>query len=159
MSTPTAIAYEKRRSSTKQLVEKHRFAKEVRRKYEKELNRKGRLCGTMWGYDPMAGRLPEVQNAATSDHHVHGCYIFRGSGDDSDEYGVDEVDTLGRRTGRQWLEGTKWGIECGGPGKEPPFEDKGRRTRTASTSQVLGTGDERGKQARVQGSPLKYSDD
>lgn len=151
MSTPTAIAYERRRISAKQLVEKHRSAREARRKYEKELKRKGRLCGTMWGYDPMAGRIPDAQNTANSDHHVHGYYIFRGSRNESDEYGVDEIDMLGRRTGRQWLQGTKWGIECGGPGREPRLEgncgsmgseeceaDALRRRRTQRRSQSHG---------------------
>lgn len=123
MCTPTAIAYERRRSSARQLVEKHRSAREARKEHEKELKRKSRLTGTMWGYDPLAGRVSGAYNMSNPNHDVRGCYIFRGPHNDSDEYGVDEIDTLGRRTGRQWLQGTKWGIECGGPGREPRFED------------------------------------
>lgn len=64
----------------------------------------------------MAGRIPG------KDSEAKGCYIFRGVVDDSDEYGAEEIDALGRRTGRFWLSSSKWGIEYGGPSRAPNFE-------------------------------------
>lgn len=122
MTTATALAYERRRSTDSRMVDEHRHAKESRKKHEAEHKRRSRLSGTVWGYNPMAGRLSEAHDSPSPDHHVHGCYIFRGARDDSDEYGVNEIDSLGRRTSRQWLQGSKWGIERGGPGREPHFE-------------------------------------
>lgn len=42
--------------------------------------------------------------------------------DSDDDYGIEELDATGRRTGRLWLSGSKWGLECGSPGREPNFE-------------------------------------
>lgn len=122
LSTATALAYQRQRSIAQQMVDEHRHAKRARKKREKQHKRKSQLSGTVWGYDPMAGRVSETYNASAAHHHVHGCYIFKGPRNESDEYGVAKIDSLGRRTGRQWLQGSKWGIECGGPGREPQFE-------------------------------------
>ena len=123
MSNPTVKAYERRRSAAKELVRKHHSAKEARKKHEEEFKeRLTGIGGTMWGYDPMAGRIAIEHSSPNVQHGMHGCYVFRGSRHDSDEYGVDEIDILGRRTGRKWLHGSKWGVESGGPGREPPLQ-------------------------------------
>lgn len=118
-STATALAYERRRSVARSIVEKHREAKLARREQEKVNKKIRKLSGTVWGYDPTAGRIANPMPRISG---FQGTYVFRGLGNKSDQYGIDEVDVLGRRTGRQWLAGDKWGIEFRGPGRPPKFE-------------------------------------
>lgn len=104
MSTATTLAYERRRSVARTIVEKHREAKTARRQQEKVNKKKSRMSGTIWGYDPTTGQISNPMPFLSS---FRGSYVFRGLGNSSDEYGIEEVDGLGRRTGRQWLDGSK----------------------------------------------------
>lgn len=101
----------------------HRFAKKAKRNREKAEREKqdAKLKGTVWGYDPTAGRLMKHETRCTASHYAlnnaHpeitgeestkiGCYIFcsaRRYSNGSDEYGSEEIDDLGRRTGRRWV--------------------------------------------------------
>lgn len=123
-SSVASLASSKRRHSLAvERIYAHRLAKKAKRAREKAEQEKqdARFNGTVWGYDPTAGRLMKHEARCTASHSVlhdaHpdnmgdestriGCYIFRGArrySHGSDEYGSEEIDNLGRRTGRSWV--------------------------------------------------------
>ena len=120
LNNATTMAYEHRRSMTRSIINNHREARRLQQKHEEEHKRRSRMSGMMWGFDPTAGRL---SSSTQVDDRARGCFVFKGRGEDDAEYGAEELDTLSRRTGRRWLQGSKWGIECGGRGKQPVFEN------------------------------------
>ena len=81
-----------------------------------EKRRKTPLEGVAWGFDERAGK-----RSATTLEEPEGCYVSDGRAQDyADAH--EEVDSIGRRTGRRWHRGNTWGVEAGGPGKEVAFE-------------------------------------
>lgn len=120
IATATDLAYERRRSNARALALQHRSSKKARKAQENQTKRQ-HFGGVMWGFDPNAGLVSSLENDSAADTPA-GCYMFPGVGDSASEYGVEEIDSLGRRSRRQWHKGIKWGIEFGGPGKEPKYE-------------------------------------
>jgi hypothetical protein len=85
-----------------------------------EKRRKMHLEGIAWGFDDRAG----IRSGGSS-HEIEGCYVSDGNVRDSDEADAgnpEEVDEIGRKTGRRWHRGNTWGVEAGGPGPEVVFE-------------------------------------
>lgn len=124
-------------SSTIEKAHAHDLAKRARGSMEKKERKRQRtrFKGTIWGYDPTAGRLlsqevecsgldcnnTNLETCGTTNQDTSvGFYIFRGAscnGQGQAEYGDEEVDQLGRRTGKSWMYGSRWGIESGGPSR------------------------------------------
>lgn len=102
LSNSTSQAYERRRSRAKEAALNHRQARKAQKEREGLQKRDSKLSGTIWGYDSRAGQISRPVSTDT-----HGCYIFKSGRKDSDDYGVEETDGFGRRTGRRWLNGSK----------------------------------------------------
>lgn len=93
-----------------------------RRRQEKvdEKRRKMRLEGVVWGFDDRAGIKSGGSLSETG-----GCYASDGNvrhREEAEAENPEEVDEIGRRTGRRWHKGNTWGVEAGGPGPEVLFE-------------------------------------
>ena len=108
---PNVIARGMAREAAKKKVKEHKEHKKVLRQEEKA--RKRWLGGVAWGFDPTAGMLSS-QDTNEADG---GCYVAAGRSLQGLE-GLDELDEVGRRTGRRWVSHNLWGIEHGGPGNE-----------------------------------------
>jgi hypothetical protein len=133
-SEPTEITHRLQREAAKQAAKQFKETRKSRLKEEKQ--RKRCLGGVAWGFDPTAGSLPvpednhNITGSATAAGTQHGdeidedgAYVSAGRSlrNEALEAGVDEIDDVGRRTGRRWLRGNAWGVERGGPGKEGKF--------------------------------------
>jgi hypothetical protein len=133
-SEPTEITRHLQREAAKQAAKQFKETRKARLKEEQR--RKRWLGGVAWGFDPTAGSLPAPEDdrnntrlAATTATKPRnggdedGAYVSAGRSlrNEALEAGVDEIDEVGRRTGRRWLRGNAWGVERGGPGKEGKF--------------------------------------
>jgi hypothetical protein len=132
-SEPTEITRHLQREAAKQAAKQFKENRKARLKEEKL--RKRWLGGVAWGFDPTAGSLPAAEDKGTNARPAAANSTKPGEGDEDGAYvsagrslrnealeaGVDEIDEVGRRTGRRWLRGNMWGVERGGPGKEGKF--------------------------------------
>ena len=92
-----------------------------------EKARKRWLGGVAWGFDPTAGMISSNDvNEADGGAYVTNGRSLQGMA------GVDELDEVGRRTGRRWVSHNLWGIEYGGPGKEGKYGHGSLRNREPS---------------------------
>lgn len=122
--SPTAITKALQREAAKQKAMQFKKERKERQKEEKE--RKRWLGGVAWGFDPTAGILPSSQ----TDEAEGGCYVSAGRSIKGLQ-GVDEIDEVGRRTGRRWVGHNLWGVERGGPGQEGKYGHGSLRDRLA----------------------------
>lgn len=105
--------FETTRRTTKDRACHYKAAKRARERKEKE-RKKAHFSGIAWGYDPDAGLVE-----TTVQDEQRGCFMFPGLGSRGIKYGTEEFNGLGRRTGRVWYQGNKWGIEARSPRKIP----------------------------------------
>lgn len=122
---PDVIARGMAREAAKKKAKEHKEHK--KRLLAEEKARKRWLGGVAWGFDPTAGMLSSKE-AYEGDG---GAYVTAGRSLQGTE-GVDELDEVGRRTGRRWVSHTLWGIEHGGPGKEGKYGHGSLRDREPS---------------------------
>ena len=120
-----AIARGLAREAGKKKSKEHKESKKSQLREEKA--RKRWLGGVAWGFDPTAGMISS-KKANESDG---GAYVIAGRSLQGFE-GTDELDEVGRRTGRRWVTHNLWGIERGGPGNEGRLGHGALRTRGPS---------------------------
>ena len=102
------------REAGKKKAREHREHK--MRVLAEEKARKRWLGGVAWGFDPTAGMLSSKEaNEADGGAYVTAGRSLQGAD------GLDELDEVGRPTGRRWVSHNLWGIERGGPGKEGKY--------------------------------------
>jgi hypothetical protein len=127
-----AIAKGIARESAKKKAKEHKETR--KRQKEEEKLRKRWLGGVAWGFDPTAGiifsKLPSESDG--------GCYVSAGRSLQGLE-GVDEIDDVGRPTGRRWVSHDMWGVEHGGPGQEGKLGHGSLRDRGGSYASVTKT--------------------
>jgi hypothetical protein len=114
-------ARQERRQAAREQSTQYREVQKLRRADEKA--RKVWLGGAAWGFDPTAG----TQASSDNNEADGGCYVSAGRSLQGLE-GVDEIDDLGRRTGRRSVSHNLWGVERGGPGKEGKYGHGSLRT-------------------------------
>ncbi len=129
---PNVIAREVACEAAKKKAKEHKEYK--KRLLAEERARKRWLGGVAWGFDPTAGMLSSGRvNQADG-----GAFVTAGRSLQGME-GTDELDEVGRPTGRRWVSHDLWGIEQGGPGKEGKYGHGSLRDREPSLDVPVGT--------------------
>ena len=112
---PDAIAHGIAKEAAKRKAKEHKLRKKEAKKEEKK--RKEWLGGVAWGFDPTAGLTSSRPSGIDGGAYVAGVE------------GADEMDEVGRPTGRRWQGDNQWGVEYGGPGNEGKFGHGSLRDR------------------------------